>query len=594
MMPSIRCFAREVSLAVATIALAATGALADEPIRSFGAIQQVFTASCALTSCHSSVARKGNLILEHEDLSYASLVDQPPDHPDAKKMALSRVKSFDPERSFLIRKLKGLGPGDAMPQGAGMLPAETIKMIEDWIARGAHSRQEECVTKAPDPMTGGPGHLNPGDPTLCSDVPVQGEFHWQPEDPLPVPEVGTGVQMYVPRRDVAPGTEWETCYAFRFKDLPNAAQLQSNVIAQQEYRMHAGSHHLLLYMYFGAHPEQFKEGFFDCSAGNCIHPGECPEDSGTAQIAVGGSQVAGTRYVVDYPRGVGLPILGGDNAVMIANLHYTNPFQPQQDIYGEGWINLYFHKPDEFKAILDGIFAINSQDLIVEPYTTKTIHRLWRPRSFLGGAATDAAVFQLFGHMHKRGRAFDIDLVENFCTGDCNADRQVKIGELLKGVNISLGSARINRCSNADGNRDGEVSVDELISAVNGAVQGCSPDAAIYRTTEWDAAPVQEYGSPYLAVNANQALRWSCTHENGRMLENGEEDPTYPAKKCSEGCAACGWDDASRTCKFNRDGSNRTFQEGEPMPLVFGLLADDDMCNMFGYFIRQSDLPLLE
>ena len=29
------------------------------------------------------------------------------------------------------------------------------------------------------------------------------------------------------------------------------------------------------------------------------------------------------------------------------------------------------------------------------------------------------------------------------------------------------------------------------------------------------------------------------------------------------------------------------------MPLVFGLLADDDMCNMFGYFINQADLPRL-
>jgi hypothetical protein len=33
---------------------------------------------------------------------------------------------------------------------------------------------------------------------------------------------------------------------------------------------------------------------------------------------------------------------------------------------------------------------------------------------------------------------------------------------------------------------------------------------------------------------------------------------------------------------------------GEPMPLVFGLLADDDMCNMFGYFIDQTDLPKLD
>jgi hypothetical protein len=144
-----------------------------------------------------------------------------------------------------------------------------------------------------------------------------------------------------------------------------------------------------------------------------------------------------------------------------------------------------------------------------------------------------------------------------------------------------------------DGNRDNQVSVDELVSAVNGALDGCSPDTEIYRTTQWDNAPVQEYQTPYLTVNQDQALRWSCTHENGRLLNNGEEDPTYPAKKCHEGCAACGWDDASRTCKFNRDGSHRVFQEGEPMPLVFGLLADDDMCNMFGYFITQADAARL-
>ena len=599
MVPIIRRAVREVSLATLAVCLTAVAALADEPIRSFGAIQQVFTQSCALTTCHSAVARKGNLILEHEDLSYTSLVDHQPDHPDAKAMGLLRVNSGHPASSFLIKKLRGTGPGDPMPQGAGMLSEETIRMIEDWIARGAHTRAEECTTMAPTPAPQAEGVVRPRhglhvDPTLCSDQPIQGEFHWQPQPPLDVPAPGTGIQMYVPRRDVPAGTEWETCYAFRFSELENVDQIPSTVIAEQEYRMHSGSHHLLLYMYFGDHPEQFKQGFFDCNAGNCLHPGECPEDSGQLQIPIGGTQVAGTRYTVDYPKGVGLPVLNGAKAVLIANLHYTNPFQPPQDIYGEAWINLYFAKPEDSKVILDGIFAINSADLLVEPYTTKTIQRLWRPRSFLGGGVTDAAVFQLFGHMHKRGREFDIDLVDHFCTGDCNADRQVSINELILGVNVALGATRMSRCGNLDGNRDGMITIDELVSAVTGALDGCSPDTEIYRTTQWDAAPVQEYGSPFLKVDQNQALRWTCTHENGRLLDNGEEDPTYPAKKCHEGCAACGWDDATRTCKFTRDGSDRVFQEGDPMPLVFGLLADDDMCNMFGYFIRQSDLPLLD
>jgi hypothetical protein len=600
MLPSIRSFARDLSLAAATVCCAALAAFAgeEEPkIRSFGAIQQVFTTSCALESCHSTVARQGNLILDHEDLSYASLVDQASDHPEAKAMALSRVKSFDPERSFLVRKLKGMGPGDPMPQVGGMLPADTIKMIEDWIARGAHSRSEECVTRPPEMPAegvGGPGHLGPHEPTVCDDQPIEGEFTWEPEPPLEAPAPGRGVQLFVPRRDIPSGDEWETCYAFRFSDLANVDMLPTTAIEQQEYRMHSGSHHLLLYMYFGNFPEQFKEGFFDCNAGNCINDGECPEDSGGLQIAIGGTQVAGTRYVVDYPPGVGLPILNPEKAVLIANLHYTNPFQPPQDIYGEAWINLYFYEPADFRVILDGIFAINAADLIVEPYTSKTIQRLWRPRSFLGGGMTDAAVFQLFGHMHKRGRLFEIDHVDQFCTGDCDADGQVVVGELVRGVNITLGTRRLNACSNFDGDRDGEVSVDELVSGVNGAVDGCSPDSLIYRTTEWDHAPVQEYGNPYLIVDQDQALRWTCMHENGRLLEGGEEDPTYPAKKCHEGCAVCGWSDATRTCTFSRDGSNRVYQEGDPMPLVFGLLADDDMCNMFGYFIRKSDLPALE
>jgi len=598
MLPMIRCATRAASVAALALFLTTGPASGgDEPVRSFGAIQQVFTSSCALTSCHSSVAHQGNLILEHEDLSYASLVDQPSDHPDAKHMGLLRVRSGDKDGSFLIRKLRGLGPGDQMPQGAGMLPEETIKMIEDWVARGAHPRQEECLITAP-PPDGEVGHVAHGghvDPTLCSDQPVQGEFTWQPEPALELPAPGTGVQMFVPRKDVASGGEWETCYAFRFRDLANYDQLPSQIISRQEYRMHSGSHHLLLYMYFGEHPEQFKEGFFECQAGNCVNPGECPEDSDSRQITIGGTQVAGTRYVVGYPEGVGLPVLGNpENVVFIANLHYTNPFLPPQDIYGEAWLNLYFYEPDDFKVILDGIFAINSPDLIVEPYTTKTIQRLWRPRSFLTGQATDAAVFQLFGHMHKRGQQFNIDYVDDFCTGDCDANDEVQVQELLRGVNITLGAANTNRCAAADGDRNGSVAVNEVVQGVNYALEGCPADREIYRATEWDNCPVQEYGAPYLPVSSTQALRWSCTHENGRKLENGEEDPTYPAKKCHEGCGACGWSDATRTCTFRRDGSNRVYQEGEPMPLVFGLLADDDMCNMFGYFIRQSDLPLLE
>src|SRR5205823_3772076 len=122
-------------------------------------------------------------------------------------------------------------------------------------------------------------------------------------------------------KPVDAGSEWEYCYAFK----PDFSGLGSHVISHQEYRLHKGSHHMLLYMYFGNHPEQFAEGYFPCSAGQCINPGECPEDSGDTQIPVGGTQVAGTDYHVNYPSGAGLPVFNYRNVRFIANLHYTNP-----------------------------------------------------------------------------------------------------------------------------------------------------------------------------------------------------------------------------------------------------------------------------
>jgi hypothetical protein len=489
-----------------------------------------------------------------------------------------------------MRKLRGLGPGDPMPQGGAPLSPDILFMIDDWIRRGAHSTAEECPP-ATSASSGGGGHLGGVDGTICDDTPVTGDYVWEPEPPLPAPAPNEGMQLYVPPHPVPPGTEWELCYAFR----PDFTGLPTRVISRQTYRMHEGSHHLLLYMYFGDNPEAYAQGYFPCQAGNCTNRRDCPADSGTALIPIGGTQVAGTQYEVSYPPGVGLPVLNFRKAVFIANLHYTNPFQPAQDIYSEAWLNLYFHKPGEYKAMLDGIFAINSQDLVVEPYTSRTISRLWRPRSILTGLESNAAVFQLFGHMHKRGREFTVDFVDRYCAGDCNTDNLVTIDEVLTGVAIALGTVPYQSCVHFDRNRDDQVSVEEIVAAVDVALTRCQrePETQIYRTTEWDNAPIQEYAAPYLLVDRDQGLRWSCTHENGRLLPDGQEDPAYPAKKCHAGCDACGWHEASRTCRFRRDGVTRTYREGEPMPLAFGLLADDDMCNMFGYYLQQEDLAKL-
>jgi hypothetical protein len=103
-----------------------------------------------------------------------------------------------------------------------------------------------------------------------------------------------------------------------------------------------------------------------------------------------------------------------------------------------------------------------------------------------------------------------------------------------------------------------------------------------------------DFPDPYFRVRHDEGLRWTCTHVNGV-----QGDPTRPPKKCEPGCTTCGWDDASQTCIFTRgvqfgiDDAPRVYQKDQPMPLVFGQLADDDMCNMFGYFINEEDLALL-
>ncbi len=59
------------------------------------------------------------------------------------------------------------------------------------------------------------------------------------------------------------------------------------------------------------------------------------------------------------------------------------------------------------------------------------------------------------------------------CDGDCDGDGAVSIAELIRGVNIALGSLEVGECPAFDINDDGMVSINELISAVNDALNGC-------------------------------------------------------------------------------------------------------------------------
>jgi hypothetical protein len=59
------------------------------------------------------------------------------------------------------------------------------------------------------------------------------------------------------------------------------------------------------------------------------------------------------------------------------------------------------------------------------------------------------------------------------CRGDCNLDHAVTVDELVRAVNVALGSFPIDRCQAADADSSTTVTVNELVAAVLNALHGC-------------------------------------------------------------------------------------------------------------------------
>ncbi len=72
------------------------------------------------------------------------------------------------------------------------------------------------------------------------------------------------------------------------------------------------------------------------------------------------------------------------------------------------------------------------------------------------------------------------DLAPPECVGDCNNDLAVTVDELLTGVTMALGTSSPNACPQGnrilppfDANFDGQVTIDDVLKAVNNALFGC-------------------------------------------------------------------------------------------------------------------------
>ncbi len=95
------------------------------------------------------------------------------------------------------------------------------------------------------------------------------------------------------------------------------------------------------------------------------------------------------------------------------------------------------------------------------------------PANVAGGPSiVDGTVYVPYGTFDIEGGVVAYGLTA--CLGDCNRNGSVSVDELVTGVNIALAAAPINRCFAMDRNGDRSVRVDELIGGTSNALEGCA------------------------------------------------------------------------------------------------------------------------
>jgi len=95
----------------------------------------VFSASCALSSCHNSTSQAGGMILE-PGMAHDYLVNQ----PSSQHQGWMRVMPAQPDMSYLLVAIGGAAGPDmgTMPWQMPALCQEKIDAIQRWIAAGAN------------------------------------------------------------------------------------------------------------------------------------------------------------------------------------------------------------------------------------------------------------------------------------------------------------------------------------------------------------------------------------------------------------------------------------------------------------------------
>lgn len=93
-------------------------------------IQPIFTANCAVSTCHVTPSSSGAPMSLAAGASYGNLVNQP-------ASVGTRVIPDNSADSVLVKRITGTTAGQQMPPGRPLLPANAQNLIKVWIDMGA-------------------------------------------------------------------------------------------------------------------------------------------------------------------------------------------------------------------------------------------------------------------------------------------------------------------------------------------------------------------------------------------------------------------------------------------------------------------------
>jgi len=92
------------------------------------------------------------------------------------------------------------------------------------------------------------------------------------------------------------------------------------------------------------------------------------------------------------------------------------------------------------------------------------------------------------------------------CVGDCTADSQVTVDELITMVNVALGTDVVSSCMAGDANTDSTIGINEIVTGVNNALHGCTASATPTPTPTVGSQP--SYVGDYYGTAGSYGVRF--------------------------------------------------------------------------------------